>query len=227
MKNRQLRDIAREFKKFQFSEIPAAAVVSSIAIEAPGKIIFSNNEASVLISSADEKKFIYWQIYKDSLNIWKDISRIVASTGVKNFIFIGKYPEMNDKPPQAYIIKDHINLSGENPLIGPNNDALGSRFPDMTELYNKDLSTRLKACCESAGINTREATLMIPRDLNIRTELEQKILMLRDDIVLSKDVFEGAIVAKHQSLRSAGLFLCETVSGQQKSTLLNNIFRMF
>jgi len=227
MKSENIQNIVREFKNCHISEMPVAAIVSTIEMEIPGKTVFSNQAANAQIISVNKKSIICWQINKDCDNIWKDITKITALIGVKDFIFIGKYPDMNDKSPRAYIIKDHINLSGENPLIGPNNNALGTRFPDMTELYNADLSARLKSSCENAGINTCDATLLVPKDLHIRTDLEQRIIALRNDIVLSMDVFAGAIVAKHQSLRSAGLFLCESLSKKQKDELLKNLFGMF
>ena len=213
--------------KIKISEIPIAAIVSSVTIASSGKTIFSNNDISATMISANEKTFIYWQITRAAQCEWRDITRNCADLGVKDFIFIGKSQEMKKKNRQARIIKDHINLSGENPLIGPNEDTLGTRFPDMTELYNKDRSVRLKECCDSAGINSCECTLLVPKDLNYRTDLEKKILETRDNLVISKDVFTGAIIAKHQSLRSAGLFLGENISMQQKGALLSNIFRMF
>jgi len=227
VKSGNILNIFSEFENRHTSEMPVVAIVSTIEMEIPGKTVFSNHAASAQIMSVNNKSIICWRIYKNSANIWKDITTISAALGAKDFIFIGKYTEMNDKSSRAYIIKDHINVSGENPLTGPNDDALGPRFPDMTDLYNADLSLRLKTGCENAGINTRDATLLVPKDLIVRTELEKKIIFLRDDSVLSKDIFAGAIVAKHRSLRSAGLFLCESVTKEQKDMLLNNIFRMF
>ena len=214
-------------EKIKFSVAPTAAAVSSVMIAASGKTIFLNNDIGATMISANEKTFIYWQITGADPCAWRDITRNCATLGVKDIVFIGKTTGLKDKLCPACIISGHINLSGENPLIGPNEDMLGTRFPDMTELYNKDLSTRLKKCCKTAGINTCASTLLIPKNLNIRTELEKKILTLREDIIISRDIFAGAIIAKHQSLRSAGLFLGETISVKQKSALLKNIFRNF
>ena len=226
MNKSYIQDIICEFENIQFSKKPVAAIVSSIDLEFPGETIFSNTDAGAKIISVNNKSILFWQIYNNSNSIWKNLTKICASAGVREFIFIGKYSDATLKSP-AYIIKDHINVSGENPLTGPNDDALGTRFPDMTELYNINLSSRLKNCCEIAGISNSDAILLIPRDLNNRTELEQKIISLGKDLVFSKDIFAGAIVAKHQSLRSAALFLGEPLTGQQNNDVIKNIINLF
>lgn len=226
MTSKYIQEIICEFEKIHFNERPVAAIISTAELEFRGEIVFSNPVASAKIISGKNRSILCWQIYKNSVCIWENLTKISASAGVKEFIFIGKYAGATQKPA-AYIVKDHINVSGENPLIGPNDNTLGTRFPDMTELYNINLSSRLKICCEIAGISTDNAYLLIPKDLNTKTDLEQKIISLRKDLVFSKDVFAGAIVAKHQSLRSAALFLGESTTRQQQVELLKNIYRMF
>jgi len=223
--NRYIQDIICEIEKFHVAPKPVAAIISSVEFDFPGKTVFSNSDLSAKIMSVNKKSIICWLIYNSSVSIWKNLTEVGASIGVKEFIFIGKYFDSTLKSP-AYIIKDHINVSGENPLTGPNDDALGTRFPDMTELYNINLSSRLKTCCEIAGISIDDAYLLVPKDLNTRTDLERKIISLRKELVFSKDVFAGAIVAKHQSIRSAGLLLCESVTKKQKDLLLKSILRM-
>jgi len=154
--------------------------------------------------------------------------RAMALLGVETLILTNAAGALNPlfATGGLMVMTDHINMTGHNPLTGPNDDALGTRFPDMTELYNINLSSRLKTCCEIAGISIDDAYLLVPKDLNTRTDLERKIISLRKELVFSKDVFAGAIVAKHQSIRSAGLLLCESVTKKQKDLLLKSILRM-
>lgn len=227
MRTMERQNIYKNLTDLEFPETPAAAVISSVLMDSQGENFFSDNATGATIVNTGGKTAVFWQIESNGFARWKDITEINANNGIKKFIFIGKPADVQNKMYQAYIIGDHINVSGRNPLIGSNDDTLGARFPDMTDLYNKDLSIRLKECCKNADIKTGEATLLIPKDLKRRTELEQKIIQLRDDIIISQDVFAGAIIAKHRSLRSAGLFLTEAVTERQKSLLLDNILEMF
>jgi len=56
------------------------------------------------------------------------------------------------------LVTDHLNLTGTSPLIGPNDDALGPRFPDMTRAYDEELRTALKDVAAAAGIALREGS---------------------------------------------------------------------
>ena len=68
-------------------------------------------------------------------------TRVIADLGIKNLIITNAAGGVskNYQPGDIINIKDHINLTGNNPLIGSNLDELGPRFPDMSNVYNKEL----------------------------------------------------------------------------------------
>src|SRR5829696_4611061 len=68
-------------------------------------------------------------------------TRVIARLGVKALILTNAAGGINTEltPGRLMIIDDHINLLGSNPLVGPNEDAFGARFPDMSEVYSKRL----------------------------------------------------------------------------------------
>ncbi len=67
--------------------------------------------------------------------------RLMKALGVENLIITNACGAVNTsfKPGDLMLITDHLNLVANNPLIGPNNDKLGTRFPDVSQVYNKEL----------------------------------------------------------------------------------------
>lgn len=65
--------------------------------------------------------------------------KIMKALGIKTLILTNAAGAVNEsyKPADLMLITDHINHMGSNPLIGPNDNNLGERFPDMTEVYKK------------------------------------------------------------------------------------------
>lgn len=60
------------------------------------------------------------------------------------------------QPGDLMLIEDHINLMGTNPLIGPNDDQEGPRFPDMSEAYDRQLITHARKCAERIGLHVHQ-----------------------------------------------------------------------
>ncbi|MCK5145337.1 purine-nucleoside phosphorylase [bacterium] len=87
--------------------------------------------------------------------------RVMAELGIKNLFLTNAAGTCNPdySPGDFMLITDHINLMGTNPLIGPNDDEFGPRFPDMTEAYNPDLSNLLREAAKELGIAIREGVL--------------------------------------------------------------------
>src|SRR6187549_2833352 len=67
------------------------------------------------------------------------------------------------------LIADHINLLGDNPLIGPNDDTLGPRFPDMSEPYDAELRASARAVALKEGITMREGVYAAVQGPNLET----------------------------------------------------------
>src|SRR3954451_1615810 len=68
-------------------------------------------------------------------------ARVIGRLGVKVLILTNAAGGINPalKPGTLMVMDDHINLLGSNPLVGPNDEAFGARFPDMSEVYSKRL----------------------------------------------------------------------------------------
>lgn len=129
--------------------------------------------------------------------------RVLARLGVRSLVLTNAAGGINTEFGRGtlVLVRDHINLQGVNPLVGPNDDALGPRFPDMTEAYSRD-------CRDLAQQVARELNFRLPEGvyaglLGPSYETPAEIRYLRAigaDLVGMSTVAE-TIVASHMGLR--------------------------
>jgi purine-nucleoside phosphorylase len=105
------------------------------------------------------------------------------------------------EPGELMLVTDHINLSGDNPLFGPNIDALGPRFPALTDAYDPDLADRARAAAQRARVDLHEGAYVMLAGPNYETRAELRMLRgLGADAVGMSTVLE-VIVARHAGVR--------------------------
>ncbi len=135
-------------------------------------------------------------------------TRVIADLGIKNLIITNAAGGVskNYQPGDIVNIKDHINLAGNNPLMGENIDELGPRFPDMTNVYNKELRDLAKKISDGLfeykdGIYAwfTGPTYETPAEVNFAK-------IIGADLVGMSTVPE-AIVAKHAGINVAAFSL--------------------
>ncbi len=123
-------------------------------------------------------------------------------------------------PGDMMIIKDQINFTGCNPLIGKNTLELGPRFNDMSKAYNKNLSKLLKTSCIKAGLNTHEGTYIGVTGPSYETPAEIKAFSILGASAVGMSTVPECIAANHAGLKVAGLScLTNFASGISKTPL--------
>ena len=103
------------------------------------------------------------------------------------------------------LIADHLNLLGDNPLIGPNDDRLGARFPDMSTPYDEQLRTLARSVAASLGIVLREGVYAAVAGPNLETRAEYRMLRTLGADVVGMSTVPEVIVALHAGMRVLGL----------------------
>ena len=102
------------------------------------------------------------------------------------------------------VIEDHINFTGINPLIGPNDDRLGVRFPDMIEPYDRKLQDLALAAAREANIVAHRGVYVAVTGPNLETRAEYRFLRAMGADVVGMSTVPEVIVAVHAGMKVLG-----------------------
>jgi purine-nucleoside phosphorylase len=141
-------------------------------------------------------------------------ARVLVAAGCKTLIVTNAAGGVDAtlRPGEIVIIRDHLNLLGGSPLRGPNDEALGPRFPDMTEAYDPALRTLASAAGHELGLQLREGVYAASPGPQYETPAEVRMLRgLGADLVGMSTVPE-VIAAVHMGARVLGLSCCTNLA---------------
>jgi xanthosine phosphorylase len=103
------------------------------------------------------------------------------------------------------LIADHINLQGQNPLVGANGDAIGPRFPDLSEVYDPALRERLARIAKGLGIELASGVYLAVLGPSFETPAEIRAFRALGADLVGMSTVPEAISARHAGLRVVGL----------------------
>jgi purine-nucleoside phosphorylase len=129
--------------------------------------------------------------------------RELARRGVKSLVLTNAAGGINEKyrPGDLVLISDHINLLGTNPLTGPNDDALGPRFPDMTEAYSREYRAIAKHAGHELGIVLDEGVYVAVAGPSYETPAEIRYMRTIGADLVGMSTVPETIVANHMGMK--------------------------
>ena len=133
--------------------------------------------------------------------------RVFARMGVKAIILTNAAGgiNLNYSSGALVAIRDHINLQGANPLIGPSDDRLGPRFPDMTRAYDPDFLRYFAEAGEKLALNLHEGVYLALAGPNYETPAEIRALRTLGADLVGMSTVPEVLAARHSGIRVLGI----------------------
>jgi purine-nucleoside phosphorylase len=134
-------------------------------------------------------------------------ARVIGRLGVKALILTNAAGGINVAltPGTLMVIDDHINLLGSNPLVGPNEEAFGARFPDMSEVYSKRLRALAGEVAAAQGLKIGHGVYVALHGPSYETPAEIRFLRAIGADAVGMSTVPEAIVARHMGVEVLGI----------------------
>ncbi|MDA3897602.1 MAG: purine-nucleoside phosphorylase [Desulfobacteraceae bacterium] len=146
--------------------------------------------------------------------------RVMQLLGVKVLILTNAAGGLNlsFKPGDIMVIQDHINLTGENPLVGLNIDEWGDRFPDMTNVYDRNLSAIAERSGQACGEELQCGVYAGLKGPSLETSAETRFLRQNSADAVGFSTVQEAIAGVHAKMKILGLSIITNINDPDHPT---------
>jgi inosine/guanosine/xanthosine phosphorylase family protein len=133
--------------------------------------------------------------------------RILKRLGVETLILTNAAGglRLDLGPGSIVLIEDHINFAQFNPLIGPNDDSFGPRFPDMSDPYDRSLREKLERAAKDAGVEFKKGVYLFVLGPNFETAAEIRMFTRMGADLVGMSTVPECLVARHCGIKVAGI----------------------
>ena len=134
-------------------------------------------------------------------------TRVLMALGARSLLLTNAAGGLGDgmQPGDLMLISDHINLTGNNPLVGANDEAMGPRFPDMSDTYSARLRELAKSFGQELGIRLREGVYAGMLGPSYETPAEVRMVKILGAEAVGMSTVYEAIAAAHQGAQVLGI----------------------
>ena len=184
-----------------YNEIPGWPV--STAIGHAGKLVFGKLDGlDIAVMAGRSHLYEGYSPAQVTLGV-----RVLHGLGVKSIVFTNAAGGINLSYGQGalVLISDHINLQGSNPLIGPNDDSLGPRFPDMSDAYSAECRAIAHRVADELGIPLADGVYAAVSGPSYETPAEIRYLRTIGADLVGMSTVPEVIVANHLGLRAVAI----------------------
>lgn len=201
-------------KVFDYKEIPNIPV--STVQSHHGRLISGTLEGLEVI--AMQGRFHLYEGYSP-----KDVTfpvRMMQELGVQILILTNAAGGLNLSftAGDIMVIEDHINLTGENPLVGANEKQWGPRFPDMTDVYDKDLAAIAEKAGRACGEKLQKGVYVGLKGPSLETSAETRFLRQIGADAIGFSTVQEAIVAVQAKMKILGLSIITNINDPDNPT---------
>ncbi|MGP4072392.1 purine-nucleoside phosphorylase [Piscibacillus sp. B03] len=168
-----------------------------------GQLVIGELQGKIVI--AMQGRFHYYEGY--SMQQVTFPVRVMKALGVEQLVVTNAAGGINESfdAGNLMLIKDHINMMGNNPLMGPNHDELGPRFPDMSQAYDRNLMEVAKQCASELDLTLQEGVYVGNTGPVYETGSEVKMLRTLGGDAVGMSTVPEVIVANHAGMNVLGI----------------------
>ncbi|MEH7109090.1 MULTISPECIES: purine-nucleoside phosphorylase [Bacillaceae] len=187
--------------RIPYSEIPHFA--KSEAIGHANELVIGQLKGKTV--AAMKGRFHYYEGY--SLDDVTFPVRVMKALGIENLLITNACGAVNKSfsPGDLMLITDHLNLVGTNPLIGPNNDELGTRFPDLSQAYNPHLRSIAEKVAKEQNISLQQGVYAWWSGPTYETPAEIRMIRTLGADAVGMSTVPEVIVATHSGMKVLGI----------------------
>lgn len=201
-----------------YSEVPHFPV--STVQGHSGKLIFGRMEGKRIVAMAG--RFHFYEGYTSEEVVFP--IRVLKFLGIRLLMLSNAAGGVNPsfKVGDLMIIRDHIGLGIENPLIGKNVDALGPRFPDMSEPYCKKLIHKAKVYATNDGIDLHEGVYFCVTGPTYETRAEYQMIRIVGGDAVGMSTVQEVIAAAHLGLKVFAMSVITDIGIREEENVITH-----